>query len=156
MAQTETPARATAPANARGLQAVVLMTRRVLRETLGLRRLWRLKGDVLSDDTTDLTLVGDSSPSSPRDPPNARADRRPAGHRALQGQDVEASAAQLDSAAEPRGARGQWPARVPVRDPALLVVDDLASAFDLETEQALRERPSHTSTGTPLHVSEGR
>src|SRR3546814_19142467 len=43
-------------------------------------------------------------------------------------------------------------ARAFVRRPELLVIDDLSSALDVETEARLRQQPLASDTSTTLHV----
>jgi ATP-binding cassette subfamily B protein len=69
----------------------------------------------------------------------------------------------LDTLVGPRGVRlsgGQVQraaaARMFVRDPELLVVDDLSSALDVETERALWERLAARGEATVLAVSHRR
>jgi ATP-binding cassette subfamily B protein len=77
----------------------------------------------------------------------ARVDLQGAIHKAVLEQDVQALERGLDTLVGPRGVRlsgGQVQrsaaARMFVRDAELLVFDDLSSALDVETEQALWER----------------
>jgi len=79
--------------------------------------------------------------------PEDRVDLPGAIYRSVLEQDVAALEKGLDTLVGPRGIRlsgGQVQrtaaARMFVRDPELLVIDDLSSALDVETEQALWER----------------
>jgi ATP-binding cassette subfamily B protein len=79
--------------------------------------------------------------------PEEKVDLPAAIHLSVFEQDVAALEKGLDTLVGPRGIRlsgGQVQraaaARMFVRDPELLVIDDLASALDVETEQALWER----------------
>lgn len=82
---------------------------------------------------------------------------------AVMEQDIEQLEAGLDTLIGPRGVRlsgGQVQrtaaARMFVRDPELLVFDDLSSALDVETEQVLWERLSDRTDRTVLAVSNRR
>jgi ATP-binding cassette subfamily B protein len=81
--------------------------------------------------------------------PEARVDLTGALHAAVMEQDLEALENGLDTIVGPKGVKlsgGQVQrsaaARMFVRDPELLVFDDLSSALDVETERALWERLS--------------
>jgi ATP-binding cassette subfamily B protein len=81
-------------------------------------------------------------------------------YRAVLEEDVQLLAAGLDTVVGPRGVKlsgGQVQraaaARMFVRNAELLVVDDLSSALDVETERLLWERLSSQSHGTYLVVS---
>jgi ABC-type multidrug transport system fused ATPase/permease subunit len=92
----------------------------------------------------DQLLAEHPSSFFPPGSPDGRVDRRQALQLAMQGHDLEALATPLDTAGGPRqarlaGARAQREARLSVRDPGLLIVDDLSSAFDEETDHTLWE-----------------
>ena len=136
MSQTETPAQAITSADAPAAEAVRRMTRRAPQEALRLRRRRRLTGYVLSDGTAHQVAAAYPSSSSAQDSPKAGAEQQQVAHRAPRGQEVEASAV-----------------RMPAYGPDLLVLDDLASAFDGKIEQAPKEHPPPTTIGTPLQTS---
>ena len=136
VARTEIPAQAVTPAAAPGAQSVWLLTRRAPQEALRLRRRRRLTGYVLSDGTAHQVAEAYPSSSSAQDSPKAGAEQQQVAHRAPRGQEVEASAV-----------------RMPAYGPDLLVLDDLASAFDGKIEQAPKEHPPPTTIGTPLQTS---
>jgi ATP-binding cassette subfamily B protein len=92
--------------------------------------------------------------------PEDEVDLAGAIHSAVLERDVEALTDGLDTIVGPRGVRlsgGQVQraaaARMFVRDPELMVFDDLSSAVDVETEQELWTRLSQRTTGTYLVVS---
>jgi ATP-binding cassette subfamily B protein len=97
--------------------------------------------------------------------PESAADLPAALHAAVLETDVAALEAGLDTVVGPRGVRlsgGQVQraaaARMFVREPELLVFDDLSSALDVETERALWERLDEgpTRAATCLVVSHRR
>ncbi|MDP9374556.1 MAG: ABC transporter ATP-binding protein/permease [Chloroflexota bacterium] len=95
--------------------------------------------------------------------PEARVDLAAAVERAVLAPDLATLAQGLDTAVGPRGARlsgGQIQrvaaARMLVRDPELLVVDDLSSALDVDTERALWRRLRQRRDVTVLAVSHRR
>ena len=95
--------------------------------------------------------------------PENTVDLRAALRQAVMEQDLEQLEAGLDTLIGPRGVRlsgGQAQrtaaARMFVRDPELLVFDDLSSALDVETEQTLWERMSDRPDRTVLAVSNRR
>ena len=95
--------------------------------------------------------------------PETAVDLPAAVRQAVMERDVEQLEAGLDTLIGPRGVRlsgGQAQraaaARMYVRDPELLVFDDLSSALDVETEQTLWERLFERSDSTALVVSHRR
>lgn len=95
--------------------------------------------------------------------PADRADLPGAIHAAVLERDVADFERRLDTPVGPRGVRlsgGQVQraaaARMFVREPELLVVDDLSSALDVETERALWERLAARGDATVLAVSHRR
>jgi ATP-binding cassette, subfamily B, bacterial len=95
--------------------------------------------------------------------PEAEVDLRGALHQAVLAPDLETMADGLETLIGPKGARlsgGQVQrvaaARMLVRQPQLLVVDDLSSALDVETEAALWDRVLAGSSTTCLAVSHRR
>ncbi len=95
--------------------------------------------------------------------PPERADLPEAIHTAVLEQDLQVMPGGLDTLIGPRGIRlsgGQAQrtaaARMFVRHPALLVFDDLSSALDVETEQALWERVFAREAATCLVVTHRR
>ena len=95
--------------------------------------------------------------------PETAVDLPAAVRQAVMERDVEQLEAGLDTLIGPRGVRlsgGQAQrtaaARMFVRDPELLVFDDLSSALDVETEQTLWERLFERSDSTALVVSHRR
>ena len=95
--------------------------------------------------------------------PETAVDLPAAVRQAVMERDMEQLEAGLDTLIGPRGVRlsgGQAQrtaaARMFVRDPELLVFDDLSSALDVETEQTLWERLFERSDSTALVVSHRR
>ena len=95
--------------------------------------------------------------------PETAVDLPAAVRQAVMERDVEQLEAGLDTLIGPRGVRlsgGQAQraaaARMYVRDPELLVFDDLSSALDVETEQTLWQRLFERSGSTALVVSHRR
>ena len=95
--------------------------------------------------------------------PETAVDLPAAVRQAVMEPDMEQLEAGLDTLIGPRGVRlsgGQAQrtaaARMFVRDPELLVFDDLSSALDVETEQTLWERLSERGDSTALIVSHRR
>jgi ABC-type multidrug transport system fused ATPase/permease subunit len=95
--------------------------------------------------------------------PEAEADLAAALEAAVMEQDVETLVRGLDTLVGPRGVKlsgGQIQraaaARMFVREPELLVFDDLSSALDVETEHVLWERLDRRRTATCLVVSHRR
>jgi ATP-binding cassette, subfamily B, bacterial len=95
--------------------------------------------------------------------PENKADLPRANYSAVMEQDVTAMPHGLDTVIGPRGIRlsgGQAQrtaaARMFVRDPALLVFDDLSSALDIETESTLWERVFERKHVTCLVVTHRR
>jgi len=95
--------------------------------------------------------------------PEQRVDLPGAIHAAVLERDIAALDFGLDTLVGPRGVRlsgGQVQraaaARMFVRDPELLVVDDLSSALDVETERVLWERLAARGDATVLAVSHRR
>ena len=95
--------------------------------------------------------------------PEDRVDLPSAIRSAVMEQDVDALESGLDTVVGPRGVRlsgGQLrrsaAARMFVRDPELLVVDDLSSGLDVETEGTLWERLLESDGATSLVVSHRR
>jgi ATP-binding cassette subfamily B protein len=95
--------------------------------------------------------------------PENRADLPGALHSAVMEADVQAMPSGLATVIGPRGIRlsgGQAQrtaaARMFVRDPELLVFDDLSSALDVETERALWERFFEREDATCLVVTHRR
>jgi ATP-binding cassette subfamily B protein len=95
--------------------------------------------------------------------PEDRSDLRAAIHTAVMEADIEQLEAGLDTLVGPRGVRlsgGQvqrtGAARMFVREPELLIFDDLSSALDVNTEQALWERIFAQGEATCLVVSHRR
>ena len=95
--------------------------------------------------------------------PETAVDLPAAVRQAVMERDMEQLEAGLDTLIGPRGVRlsgGQAQrtaaARMYVRDPELLVFDDLSSALDVETEQTLWERLFERSDSTALVVSHRR
>ena len=95
--------------------------------------------------------------------PETAVDLPAAVRQAVMERDIEQLEAGLDTLIGPRGVRlsgGQAQrtaaARMFVRDPELLVFDDLSSALDVETEQTLWERLSARPDRTVLAVSNRR
>jgi ATP-binding cassette, subfamily B, bacterial len=92
--------------------------------------------------------------------PEDEVDLAGAIHSAVLERDIDALTDGLDTIVGPRGVRlsgGQVQraaaARMFVREPELMVFDDLSSAVDVETEQELWKRLSQRTTGTYLVVS---
>ena len=92
--------------------------------------------------------------------PEDEVDLAGAIHSAVLERDIDALTDGLDTIVGPRGVRlsgGQVQraaaARMFVREPELMVFDDLSSAMDVETEQELWKRLSQRTTGTYLVVS---
>jgi ATP-binding cassette subfamily B protein len=95
--------------------------------------------------------------------PEDRVDLPGAIHAAVMEQDLEALEHGLDTVVGPKGIKlsgGQIQrsaaARMFMRDPELLVFDDLSSALDVETERALWERLALRPQATCLVVSHRR
>src|SRR5262249_39028123 len=95
--------------------------------------------------------------------PEDQVDLEAAVHAAVLEQDLLALESGLDTKVGPKGVKlsgGQVQrsaaARMFVRDPELLVFDDLSSALDVETEHQLWERLAARRTGTCLVVSHRR
>ena len=95
--------------------------------------------------------------------PEDRVDLPRAVHCAVLDRDIHDLENGLDTVVGPRGVKlsgGQQrraaAARMFVRDPELVVVDDLSSGLDVETEQTLWERLSDRPHGTVLAVSHRR
>ena len=95
--------------------------------------------------------------------PEDRVDLPGAVHSAVLERDIDDLEKGMDTVVGPRGVKlsgGQQrrtaAARMFVRDPELLVFDDLSSGLDVDTEQTLWERLSNSSNTTVLAVSHRR
>ena len=95
--------------------------------------------------------------------PEDRVDLIGAVHSAVLERDIDDLEKGMDTVVGPRGVKlsgGQQrrtaAARMFVRDPELLVFDDLSSGLDVDTEQTLWERLSNSSNTTVLAVSHRR